>query len=150
MRIGEVARRSGLSTATIRFYERRGVLPGPSRADNGYREYSGPDADRAATFARFRDLGIDAVEAGRLADQCASGQCDATWAELPPLLAAHRQSIAARIAELRELDARLATLQSVMTTTGQSDPSSPSIGKEIDVVTCDCDGTCCGPHGPLR
>jgi len=39
MRIGELARRTGIAASRIRFYERHEVLPKPSRAENGYREY---------------------------------------------------------------------------------------------------------------
>ena len=39
MRIGELARRSGLSASRIRFYEAKGLLNVASRKANGYREY---------------------------------------------------------------------------------------------------------------
>jgi DNA-binding transcriptional MerR regulator len=39
LRIGELARRSGLSTSRIRFYEAEGLLNVVSRKANGYREY---------------------------------------------------------------------------------------------------------------
>jgi DNA-binding transcriptional MerR regulator len=39
MRIGELARRSGLTTSSIRFYEAKGLLNIVSRKANGYREY---------------------------------------------------------------------------------------------------------------
>jgi DNA-binding transcriptional MerR regulator len=39
MRIGELARRSGLSTSRIRFYGAKGLLTAVSRKSNGYREY---------------------------------------------------------------------------------------------------------------
>ncbi|SRR6266700_628521 len=39
MRIGGLARRSGLSTSRIRFYEAKGLLNAVSRKANGYREY---------------------------------------------------------------------------------------------------------------
>lgn len=42
MRIGEVARRSELSTSRIRFYEAKGLLPKAERRNNGYRDY--PDS----------------------------------------------------------------------------------------------------------
>jgi MerR family transcriptional regulator, copper efflux regulator len=42
MRIGELSRRTGISTSRIRFYEKRKVLPKAARGGNGYREY--PDA----------------------------------------------------------------------------------------------------------
>ena len=43
MRSGELARQAGLSSDTLRHYERKGVLPKPQRAANGYRVY-GPEA----------------------------------------------------------------------------------------------------------
>jgi MerR family transcriptional regulator, copper efflux regulator len=39
MRIGELSRRTGISTSRIRFYERHHVLPKPIRGGNGYRKY---------------------------------------------------------------------------------------------------------------
>ena len=49
MRIGELARRSGLTTKTLRFYEHAGVLAQPARAASGYRDYD----DTALTRLRF-------------------------------------------------------------------------------------------------
>ncbi|MFK4342063.1 MULTISPECIES: MerR family transcriptional regulator [unclassified Paenibacillus] len=37
---GELSQRTGLSMATIRYYENNGVLPAPKRAANGYRIYT--------------------------------------------------------------------------------------------------------------
>ena len=39
MKIGDLAKRSGLATSTIRFYESKGLLNAVSRQTNGYREY---------------------------------------------------------------------------------------------------------------
>lgn len=39
MKIGELAKRSGLAPSTIRFYESKGLLNAVSRQANGYREY---------------------------------------------------------------------------------------------------------------
>lgn len=39
MKIGELARRSGLNTSRIRFYEAKGLLTAVARTSNGYREY---------------------------------------------------------------------------------------------------------------
>lgn len=43
MKIGELAKRTGLATSTIRFYESKGLLKSVGRLSNGYREYP-PDA----------------------------------------------------------------------------------------------------------
>ncbi len=58
MRIGELARRTGLSTSKIRFYETRGLLPAAARSANGYREY-GEYALSLVTFIdRAQSLGF--------------------------------------------------------------------------------------------
>ena len=49
MRIGDLARQTGLSTQTLRYYERRGIIVPTGRTASGYREYS-PDA---VTIVRF-------------------------------------------------------------------------------------------------
>lgn len=49
LRIGEAATRAGTSTATIRYYERAGLMPRPPRSTGGYRLYS----DRAVEELRF-------------------------------------------------------------------------------------------------
>jgi MerR family copper efflux transcriptional regulator len=54
MRIGELSRRTGISTSRIRFYEKHDVLPKPTRNRNGYRAY--PD-----TAAKILEL-IDAAQ----------------------------------------------------------------------------------------
>lgn len=51
MRIGEVARRAGVSVKTIRYYERVGILPPAIRESNGYRSYDPAVLDRL-TFTR--------------------------------------------------------------------------------------------------
>ena len=48
MLIGQLADALEIPTRTIRFYERKGLLPEPRRAENGYRVYDG------ATLARLR------------------------------------------------------------------------------------------------
>ncbi len=44
--IGEAARRAGVSPDTVRYYERRGVLPRPVRTANGYRRYVDASVER--------------------------------------------------------------------------------------------------------
>src|SRR2546423_10420122 len=39
MRVGEVAARAGLNVETLRYYERRGLLPAPNRDPSGHRRY---------------------------------------------------------------------------------------------------------------
>ncbi|HEY7102280.1 MAG TPA: MerR family transcriptional regulator [Mycobacteriales bacterium] len=39
MRVGEVAQRAGVNVETLRYYERRGLLPAPERTPSGHRRY---------------------------------------------------------------------------------------------------------------
>lgn len=46
MRIGEAAALAGVSSDTLRYYERQGLLPRPPRTDRGYRDYSASIVER--------------------------------------------------------------------------------------------------------
>lgn len=64
MRTGQVAGEAGVNIQTLRYYERRGLLPTPARRASGYRVY-GPDAVRVVRFVkRAQQLGftLDEVE----------------------------------------------------------------------------------------
>ena len=51
MKIGELARSTGVTVKTLRFYEGEGLLPEPDRTDSGYRDYP-PDATERVTLIR--------------------------------------------------------------------------------------------------
>ena len=54
--IGELSLRTGVSTQTIRYYERIALLPKPRRAENGYRVYDNTDIERLQFVMRARQL----------------------------------------------------------------------------------------------
>jgi MerR family transcriptional regulator, repressor of the yfmOP operon len=56
LRIGEVARRCGVTTRTIRYYEELGLLGGGERAKGAHRLYSEADVARLSELIRLRDL----------------------------------------------------------------------------------------------
>ena len=111
MRIGELARQVGVSTDTVRFYERSGWLPRPPRRDNDYRDYGEVDAEHLRLLIDLRRLDLPLEEAARIASWCHSGHCADATSELPGLITERRAAIADRIAGLHELDARLAGLE---------------------------------------
>ena len=111
MRIGELARELGVSTDTLRFYERSGLLPRTRRGENGYRDYGALDLERTRLLLSLRRLDLPLDDAARLADWCQSGHCDETSAELPRAIAAKRAQLHERMAGLAELDGRLAVLE---------------------------------------
>jgi Cu(I)-responsive transcriptional regulator len=65
MRIGAAAGQAGVNVQTLRYYERRGLLPKAPRRSSGYREFP-EDAVRVVRFVkRAQDLGftLDEIEA---------------------------------------------------------------------------------------
>lgn len=61
--IGSLAKHAATKVQTIRFYEREGLMPEPSRSQGGQRRYSKAHADRLAFIRHARELGfpLDAI-----------------------------------------------------------------------------------------
>jgi len=62
MKIGEVARRASVSVDTVRFYERRGILPAPPRRSSGYRIYGEGAVERIRLVKYIQALGVELDE----------------------------------------------------------------------------------------
>jgi MerR family transcriptional regulator, copper efflux regulator len=58
MKIGELAKATGLSTSAIRFYEQSGLLSAPPRGLNGYRDYSDDAVERLKLVQLAQRLGF--------------------------------------------------------------------------------------------
>lgn len=152
MRIGELGRQLGVSTDTLRFYERQGLLPAPHRAENGYRSYQAEDVEHLRLLLDLRRIDLPLAEAARLASWCHAGHCEATSSSLPALIARRRSELNSRIADLRGLDERLAELQghlaagSGLTMIGDSAPCCSSAAAVFDAVEGGC--RCCSSQDP--
>lgn len=66
LRSGELARITGVSTDTLRHYERMGVLPLPGRTSAGYRQYPPKAADRVRLVQRTMCLGFSLEELSQI------------------------------------------------------------------------------------
>ena len=81
MNIAEAERRTGLTRANIRFYEKEGLLT-PTRGANGYRDYTEDDVQTLRKIMLLRRLrlsvpDIRAIESGEKAlPEAAAGQLD--------------------------------------------------------------------------
>ena len=62
MKIGELAQRAGVNVQTVRYYERRGLLPEPDRRPSGYREYDADTLARLHFIKRAQELGFTLAE----------------------------------------------------------------------------------------
>ncbi len=65
-RISELAKRCGVNKETIRYYEKRQLLPLPMRTEAGYRLYSDADAKRVQFIKRLQQLGFSLTEIHQL------------------------------------------------------------------------------------
>lgn len=99
MKIGEVAREAGVSVDTVRFYERRGVLPTADRRPSGYREYPASTVERIRMARTLQALGLtlDEIVDALQAHESGSATCDSELWRLEAVL----ERIDARISELR-------------------------------------------------
>lgn len=66
LRSGELARLAGVSSDTLRHYERKGLLARPRRSTNGYREYPASDLDRVRLVRGALRIGFTLDELARL------------------------------------------------------------------------------------
>jgi Hg(II)-responsive transcriptional regulator len=64
--IGQLARKSRVNVETIRFYERRGLIPEPPRRESGYRQYSEDGVSRIQFIKRAKELGFSLKEISEL------------------------------------------------------------------------------------
>lgn len=148
MRIGQLAEAVGVSTDTVRFYERSGWLPRASRRDNAYREYGPADVEHLRLIIDLRRLDLPLEDAARIAGWCHSGHCGDSTAELPRMIEARRADVADRIARLQALDTRLSGLLGHL---GRPRPplavlDGPCCEAANDVVAAAEGGcTCCSP-----
>lgn len=62
LKIGKLAQKTGISIDTIRYYERRGILPAPQRLASGYRIYSDAAVSRITMAKSLQALGFSLDE----------------------------------------------------------------------------------------
>lgn len=98
--IGDLARATGRSVHTIRWYEAQGLIPRVDRDGGGRRIYEPDHVDHLVFLDRMRQAGMSVADLRRLTELGLMG-----WRTLPDrqaLLLAHREEIEGRIGELME------------------------------------------------
>ena len=108
MRIGELARLTGVPTKTIRYYEEIGVLPVPDRNANDYRDYTDDAIDRLAFVRDAQAAGLTLSEIASILDL--RGQGEATCLHVIDLLDRHLAALDRHIQALRETRKKLTAL----------------------------------------
>ena len=106
MNISEAAKQCGLSTDTIRYYEKRGMLPEIRRARNGHREFSPRDVEWLTLLYWLRETGMPLSAMRRFTHLAKEG--DAGLAERRRILLDHRNELRRQREALERCDEVLA------------------------------------------
>ncbi|MCH7959472.1 MAG: MerR family transcriptional regulator [Candidatus Hydrogenedentes bacterium] len=123
MLIGDLARESGTSRDTIRYYEKRGLLKTPHRRDNNYKEYADEDLRTLGFIGTMKDSGFTLREITDMLGMIATDGpvCGVTGPAVTEKLAQLDQ----RIVDLRKIRARLKETFSTCTGTTDDDTCQP-------------------------
>lgn len=118
LRIGEVAARASVHRETLRYYERRGLVPVPPRRFSGFRAYPADTVERVRLIKWAQGLGFTLREIGQLS-------------RIP---SDHARGHATRVranasAKIREIDEKIRQLQAMK--------------RRLRAITlCRCNGNC--------
>lgn len=105
---GQVARSAQVNVETVRYYERRGLLPEPTRRPSGYRNYS-PDTVRRIRFIRHaQQLGFSLQEVSELLQLRVDPET--SCGEVKQRAETKSAEIERRIEDLRHMQQALVTL----------------------------------------
>ncbi len=106
--IGWVAEAADVNVQTVLYYERRGLLPAPSRSSSGYRLFDYEAVRRIRFIRRTQELGFSLKQIAALL--ALQGEQTATCAEVSAMAASHLEEIEGKIHGLERMRAALAPL----------------------------------------
>jgi DNA-binding transcriptional MerR regulator len=112
MRIGELARRTGVDPRLLRYYEQQGLLH-PARQSNGYRDYQEADVATVAWIRRLLGAGLSTATIAEF-EACARVAASRPARDCQRLAARLRHERARIDAAIAELSASRAALDEVI------------------------------------
>ncbi|MBM7062094.1 Cd(II)/Pb(II)-responsive transcriptional regulator [Pseudomonas sp. UL073] len=109
MKIGELAKLTDCPVETIRYYEREGLLPPPSRTASNYRHYGSEHVERLTFIRNCRSLDMTHEEIRRLL--ALREHPEAGCADANALVDEHIAHVRTRIASLQAMEQQLLELR---------------------------------------
>jgi len=106
MTIGAFAKAAAVNVETIRFYQRKGLLPEPDRPIGGIRRYGPTDVDRVKFVKSAQRLGFNLDEVAQLLKLEDGTHCQ----EAADLAAARLSDVRLRLADLQRMESTLSEL----------------------------------------
>jgi DNA-binding transcriptional MerR regulator len=132
MRIGEAAEAAGVAAQTLRFYERRGLLPQPARGPNGYRDYDASVLNRLAFIRSGQAAGLTLLEVASILELRRDGAVPCS--HVHSLLVTKREDIRARQRELAALEAEI---EGLISRSDRLDPADCTDTKICHIIAPD-------------
>lgn len=99
--IGQLAKRLNVNIQTIRYYERRKIMPKPKTRESGYRQYSDADVTRLQFIIHAKDIGFTLSEIADLLSMRVSSKT--TCSDIRNLASLKVSDIETRIDKLHSL-----------------------------------------------
>lgn len=112
--IGELSKRTGFPTKTIRFYESIGLIAKPERAENGYRTYPESRIQELVLIKNARDLGLPIPRIKRLMVGCENGDCSHSQEYVDREISEYITELSAKIDELSQLKHQMQALRKTL------------------------------------
>ena len=125
MRIGELARKSGVTPSTLRYYEERGLLQPPERTPAGYRSYGDETVQRLEFIDRARAAGLTLAQTAEILDVRDTG--GSPCAHVLDLLDRRLVEIDEQLEQLRALRGSIVELRAHATATASEACTPESI-----------------------
>ena len=140
--IGALAKRSGATPPTIRYYEQIGLVRRAERRDGGHRTYGDADLQRLTFIRRCRELGFPIEQVRSLIELLENGG-DRSCLDARDLARQNLNVVRTKLDELKALEADLAKLVSDCDAACASGPSPDCVILEDLAQTRQ--KSCCGP-----
>ncbi|WP_413285627.1 Zn(2+)-responsive transcriptional regulator [Vibrio sp. MA40-2] len=124
--IGELAKKSGVTTDTLRFYEKNGLINPTSRSESGYRLYSETSLEQVRFVLNSKQLGLSLDEIKELLDirlEATLHSC----AEVKNITSAKLELIDEKIRELSKIRSALKKINDACCGQSEKDASHCSI-----------------------
>jgi DNA-binding transcriptional MerR regulator len=120
IRIGALAKQTGCSVPTIRYYEEVGLIPRATRSSSGHRVYDPATATLLGFVRRCRDFGFSVEQVRTLLSLARQGRdCD----DARGVAQEHLKSVRAKMLELMTLERSLARFVDVCSSTCAGSPA---------------------------
>ncbi|NOH27581.1 Cu(I)-responsive transcriptional regulator [Vibrio mediterranei] len=105
MNISEVAKKTGLTTKSIRLYEEKKIISSPLRSNNGYRIYSAKHVDELSVVAKAKRVGFTLDECRDMVSL--AFKTDRTSAEVKRRTSEKLAEVKRKISELQAIEQQL-------------------------------------------